>query len=85
MLPQNNFHSAMQVFSNLNEAERKLFLSVVAPNSTAKTPTRKTRKTVQLPEYYSEEAIYQRMIASWNEKVRKRNARRNLKESNKKI
>lgn len=63
----------MQYFGKLTAAEREVFLSVVAPNSTSSVPTKpqKSKKT-QLPLEYSEEAFYQKLVSGHNDKVKKR-------------
>lgn len=75
MNTQSNLTATMQHFGNLTETERELFLSVITTKNVKAPVKTQKRKKKQLSPELSEEAQYQRLISTHNEKVRKRIAR----------
>lgn len=66
----------MKNFSNLNDAERKLFLSVVAPQNLdtqkkAQKSAKRKRKPL-LPAEWSVEALYKKLVDNHDSKVERR-------------
>ncbi len=62
----------MQHFGSLTAEEKQLFLSVISPNNIVPVDKPKKRTKKQLPFEFSEEAFYQKLASSHNEKVIKR-------------
>ncbi|CAL2104607.1 hypothetical protein [Tenacibaculum sp. 190130A14a] len=72
MVATENLTLTMEYFSNLNDAERTLFLSVVTPKTQNTKKHAKKRKKKELPSEFREDSFYKDLVENHNKKVKNR-------------